>query len=275
MARWLFPVLLMGAATLVPVALPAGGLLDAAASAQGSRDGEINLQRPDGKPGIYASRLDAKRYEVAAYNQSMKGDPDERLAELARMVLVRSALLALENGRQYFAIEGDMATDIVGARIQNRAGTAGQQMPQQCGRGPSGLAYCYPGEFVEGTPPSSLRFPGYFGRKATVHIYRWFEGKAIEEGRSTTPGNAFLFPAEQYYTEFRNKTPGKWPTTVSVYEDRVARYERMMGRSAEGRLNTDIVIYSLYRLGGLYEQSGKTRDAARVRARADQLLEAS
>lgn len=195
-----------------------------ALAAQSTLSGEHGLKSRTGNPGVYVERIDRSHYRVSAYLRSMKGDSDKRLTELADMVMMRAAQFALENGREYFTIIGDLDTDTTGGKMEHYRGTPDTLGPEQCGPGPAGIGLvCIPRETIKGTPSSSSYNPGYFGRVGIIQFWTGAEGRQLIEKREGQPVKGQPIPAEGFYKMFRDKTPGKWPELSEIYGERSKR----------------------------------------------------
>lgn len=194
-----------------------------AVAAQTALTTEYGLRSKNGKPGLFVERVDRSHYRVSAFVRSMKGDSDQRLTELANMVMMRAAQFALENGRDYFTIIGDLDTDTTGGKMESYRGTPDRLGPEQCGRDASGRTFCLPRETIKGSPSSSAYNPGYFGRTGIVQFWTGAEGQQLLREREGQPIKGQPIPAEGFYKMFRDKTPGKWPELSEIYGERSKR----------------------------------------------------
>lgn len=232
----------------------------------------INLRAETGKPGVFAVSLPGEYYRVSAYKERLgKGrKQDEDLLDLGRMVMMRAALLAIENGRDGFSIVGRIDTGTTGARTEILNAVPGVRGPDKCATGVDGNLICDPGDTSAGYPETRVFNPGYFGRKAVVRLWSHAEQKEIAAGRMERPSGPII-NANAYYLEWRQSTSGRWPPLLTLYQQFEKRIERVIASGRASPYDLHMAAVNQLSLKRLYEGSGDTKKSEKAHQRAVEL----
>ena len=151
-------------------------------------------------------------------------------------------------------------------------GTAAYTTSQECGVTAGGVTYCYPGKYVAGTPGYNYQKRGYIGRDSIVRIFSEQENNSIKRGTFERPPKSTLFNAEWTYRQYRDQAKGKWPSLVSLYEDRARRFEKIMGQRGAASLSARATAARTYgRLAALYGEEGDLEQANEAQQRSSDL----
>lgn len=217
------------------------------------------------KPGnVTALTYPGELYGVKVLSRRKDANYDEKVALYTQLVM-RAALLALENGREHFSFFGAGSARKTKEVVERGAAPS---TARQYGRDSKGGTYSYD---VEVPGSSSVRYTVRGNTQATAMV-KIYTQEQVAADPDVSRGFE-IDDAEAEYAKYLATVRGEWPSLISIYESlghrSLIRMTQPGAVGADGRRSA-VMAYS--RLIKLYSKSGDEQRLQRASFKYKELV---